>query len=313
MAAPSLAGGDQGLAISRTCRVRRQARAGIFRPQPRYHQSHRPAQRRGREGLRSCWSIGASGAGKSSLARAGLVPRLTAAGVVPSIDLWRVAVMRPAEARGDPFAALAARSSRWPRPICPKPSRPAAGASGVERKRLSAGRRTCRTAGACRRVGAQTDHLARSPASSRRRERQRLRPAGQGGLAAGGRPARRTVRAPISATMIVRALRQLLGASGAQRPGVGYRHAARRPVRSLSRRAESQAAQGRRRVLRPRPAGCRGLGRHRAQPAAAADLVYRDRRRDGRAARRTAAARADRPTCCRCCNSRSTGCSRRAS
>jgi WD40 repeat protein len=50
---------------------------------------------------------GASGAGKSSLVRAGLVPRLTAAGVVPSIDLWRVAVMRPAEVLGDPFASLA--------------------------------------------------------------------------------------------------------------------------------------------------------------------------------------------------------------
>jgi WD40 repeat protein len=50
---------------------------------------------------------GASGAGKSSLVRAGLVPRLTASGVVPSVDLWRVAVMRPAEVLGDPFAALA--------------------------------------------------------------------------------------------------------------------------------------------------------------------------------------------------------------
>ena len=50
---------------------------------------------------------GASGAGKSSLVRAGLVPRLTAAGVVPSIDVWRVAVMRPGESSGDPFAALA--------------------------------------------------------------------------------------------------------------------------------------------------------------------------------------------------------------
>ena len=50
---------------------------------------------------------GASGAGKSSLVRAGLVPRLTVAGVVPSIDVWRVAVMRPGERSGDPFAELA--------------------------------------------------------------------------------------------------------------------------------------------------------------------------------------------------------------
>jgi tetratricopeptide (TPR) repeat protein len=50
---------------------------------------------------------GASGAGKSSLVRAGLAPRLTAAGVVPSIDVWRTAVMRPGDLSGDPFAALA--------------------------------------------------------------------------------------------------------------------------------------------------------------------------------------------------------------
>jgi eukaryotic-like serine/threonine-protein kinase len=52
--------------------------------------------------------VGGSGAGKSSLVRAGIVPRLTAAGVVPSIELWRVAVMRPGEVSGNPFAALAA-------------------------------------------------------------------------------------------------------------------------------------------------------------------------------------------------------------
>jgi hypothetical protein len=61
---------------------------------------------------------GASGAGKSSLTRAGLVPRLTAAGVVPSVDAWRVASMRPGELSGDPFAALAnalfARSEQLP-------------------------------------------------------------------------------------------------------------------------------------------------------------------------------------------------------
>ncbi|MGD0026137.1 MAG: ATP-binding protein, partial [Xanthobacteraceae bacterium] len=50
---------------------------------------------------------GASGSGKSSLVRAGLVPRVAAAGVVPSIDVWRTAVMQPGEAGGDPFAALA--------------------------------------------------------------------------------------------------------------------------------------------------------------------------------------------------------------
>ncbi len=50
--------------------------------------------------------VGASGAGKSSLVRAGLAPRLTALGVAPEIDGWRVAVMRPGGA-GAAYAALA--------------------------------------------------------------------------------------------------------------------------------------------------------------------------------------------------------------
>jgi tetratricopeptide (TPR) repeat protein len=53
--------------------------------------------------------IGASGAGKSSLARAGLVPRITAPGVVPTVDLWRVAVMQPSETSDGPIMSLAAR------------------------------------------------------------------------------------------------------------------------------------------------------------------------------------------------------------
>ena len=51
--------------------------------------------------------VGASGAGKSSLARAGLIPRLTTPGVVASVDLWRVARMKPGEGQGGPLAALA--------------------------------------------------------------------------------------------------------------------------------------------------------------------------------------------------------------
>ena len=52
--------------------------------------------------------IGASGSGKSSLARAGLVPRLTTPGVVPEVDIWRVAVIRPGDSPQGPIAALAA-------------------------------------------------------------------------------------------------------------------------------------------------------------------------------------------------------------
>ena len=51
--------------------------------------------------------IGSSGSGKSSLARAGLSPRLTTPGVVGAVDLWRVALMRPGETKGEPVRALA--------------------------------------------------------------------------------------------------------------------------------------------------------------------------------------------------------------
>jgi tetratricopeptide (TPR) repeat protein len=48
--------------------------------------------------------IGASGSGKSSLLRAGLVPRITAPGVLAEVDLWRTAVVT---AGGDPLHAFA--------------------------------------------------------------------------------------------------------------------------------------------------------------------------------------------------------------
>jgi hypothetical protein len=51
--------------------------------------------------------VGASGSGKSSLARAGLIPRLTTPGVVKDVDLWRAAVLCPADNPAGPFAALA--------------------------------------------------------------------------------------------------------------------------------------------------------------------------------------------------------------
>ena len=47
----SVAGRNQGLAVPRPCRLRRQARAGILRPQPRRCQSGRAAEGCRREGL----------------------------------------------------------------------------------------------------------------------------------------------------------------------------------------------------------------------------------------------------------------------
>jgi hypothetical protein len=51
--------------------------------------------------------VGESGAGKSSLMRAGVAPRLTAPGAVPSVDLWRTAIMRVGD-DANPFLTLAA-------------------------------------------------------------------------------------------------------------------------------------------------------------------------------------------------------------
>ncbi|WP_437556588.1 ATP-binding protein [Acidithiobacillus sulfuriphilus] len=48
--------------------------------------------------------IGASGSGKSSLLRAGLVPKLVTPSIIPEVELWRAAIMTT---DGDPFAQLA--------------------------------------------------------------------------------------------------------------------------------------------------------------------------------------------------------------
>lgn len=51
--------------------------------------------------------VGASGSGKSSLARAGLIPRLVTPGVIKNVDAWRISVMRPGDSPEGPFVALA--------------------------------------------------------------------------------------------------------------------------------------------------------------------------------------------------------------
>jgi Tetratricopeptide repeat/AAA ATPase domain len=50
---------------------------------------------------------GMSGCGKSSLVRAGVLPTLTDPGVIEGVGLWRRAVLRPSDQKGDLFAALA--------------------------------------------------------------------------------------------------------------------------------------------------------------------------------------------------------------
>ena len=51
--------------------------------------------------------LGMSGGGKSSLARAGVMPMLTQPGVIEGVGLWRRAVFRPSDVRGNIFLGLA--------------------------------------------------------------------------------------------------------------------------------------------------------------------------------------------------------------
>ncbi|MEO8600958.1 MAG: AAA family ATPase [bacterium] len=51
--------------------------------------------------------LGVSGSGKSSLLRAGVLPRLFRARAVGAIEVWRHAILRPRQAGADPLAALA--------------------------------------------------------------------------------------------------------------------------------------------------------------------------------------------------------------
>lgn len=51
--------------------------------------------------------VGPSGSGKSSFARAGIVPWLVKPGAVTGVDAWRVAIMRPADNPHDVIAGLA--------------------------------------------------------------------------------------------------------------------------------------------------------------------------------------------------------------
>ena len=52
--------------------------------------------------------LGASGSGKSSLVRAGLLPDVMSPGVVAGVSTWRQVVIGPADLAPDPFAGLAA-------------------------------------------------------------------------------------------------------------------------------------------------------------------------------------------------------------
>ena len=58
--------------------------------------------------------LGMSGGGKSSLARAGVLPMLTQPGVIEGVGHWRRAVFRPSDVRGNLFVGLATAILREP-------------------------------------------------------------------------------------------------------------------------------------------------------------------------------------------------------
>jgi eukaryotic-like serine/threonine-protein kinase len=64
--------------------------------------------RRASEGAAFMLLLGASGSGKSSLVRAGILPDLMAPGVVAGVTAWRYAVIQPTELAPDAFAGVAA-------------------------------------------------------------------------------------------------------------------------------------------------------------------------------------------------------------
>jgi len=64
-------------------------------------------RRQAAEGCAFVLVLGMSGGGKSSLARAGVMPMLTQPGVIEGVGMWRRAIYRPSDVRGDLFLGLA--------------------------------------------------------------------------------------------------------------------------------------------------------------------------------------------------------------
>jgi tetratricopeptide (TPR) repeat protein len=64
-------------------------------------------RRQAAEGRAFVLVLGMSGGGKSSLARAGVLPMLTQPGVIEGVGHWRRAIFRPSDFRGDLFVGLA--------------------------------------------------------------------------------------------------------------------------------------------------------------------------------------------------------------
>ena len=96
------------LAVSRAGVVRVRACAGVFRSHPGAQRVARGVGATGVEGLGVRAVLGASGSGKSSLVKAGLVPDLMLPGMIGRVALCRRAVLRPGDQPDDLMRGLAA-------------------------------------------------------------------------------------------------------------------------------------------------------------------------------------------------------------
>jgi hypothetical protein len=91
-------------------------------------------RRRAGEGTAFVLLLGMSGGGKSSLVRAGVLPMLTAPGVIEGVGTWRTALFKPSDSAGDFRDALAAalrEALGGGTAAAPAPADPAAFARGV--------------------------------------------------------------------------------------------------------------------------------------------------------------------------------------
>jgi tetratricopeptide (TPR) repeat protein len=75
--------------------------------------------RQAEAGVAALVVLGASGSGKSSLVRAGVIPTLTVPGVVTGVSLWRRVLFRPGGTEGDVFDRLALATIREGLPELP--------------------------------------------------------------------------------------------------------------------------------------------------------------------------------------------------
>ncbi len=76
--------------------------------------------RQAEAGVAALVVLGASGSGKSSLVRAGIIPTLTVPGVVTGVSLWRTVLFRPGGTIGDLFTRLAEAVIRQGLPELPE-------------------------------------------------------------------------------------------------------------------------------------------------------------------------------------------------